>query len=148
MPKYVFPQHRKEPMEGQIEGYWDVYDGFTVPDAPPDWALKRGWSSAILPGRYANMLGVFWALDLAPPDSIWHVISRAGRWTYAHTAGLLRREPYRFHTWDEDGGRRIYSATLAPDIAVNEIPGLYPTAKRFRTDGPSVHLRLERVVGL
>ena len=89
-------------------------------------------------------------LDLVRVDTrsgfVWLPLSEAGRYTYAHSLGLLQNEPWRLAIWD-GAAVIVYEAEYADSVAPDLIASLYGAEAqgRARPDKPAVQLRL-RVV--
>lgn len=132
--------HRDE-IAGQVVGYW-VGPTDPLPNVRPVYDP----TGAVLPPSGAA-LDAAACLDLVSVKYQWVPLSEAGRFTYAHTQGLMRGESWRFVVWG-GGSRRVFSATLDASIDPANIPATFgaEAAKRSRLDRPAVRVRLQAVV--
>jgi hypothetical protein len=89
-------------------------------------------------------------LDLVRVDTrsgfAWLPLSEAGRYTYAHSLGLLQKEPWRLAIWD-GAAVSLYEAEYANSLAPDLIAPLYgaEAQARARPDRPAVQLRIRLV---
>jgi hypothetical protein len=104
-------------------------------------------TGAILRRTGEASLDEFVCLDLVLVETtsgfIWLPLSEAGRYTYAHSLGLLQNEPWRLAVWEGDVVR-VYQAEYAESLAPQAIASLYgiEAQERAHPDRPSVQLRL------
>ncbi len=139
------PSVPKRAIAGQIEGDWlhaDVEIPGSVPPYPP--------AAAVLPLPGSSLSNEFFALDLVPIEGTWRPLSDAGRYTYAHSDGLLRGEKWRFMTRPESAGTQpaVYEASYADSLTTAaELKQRYgkDVARRARDDQPTVQLKLRRL---
>jgi len=135
----------REEIDGQWSGYW-LDPGRPAPLAPPTYRP----TGAILRRIGETNRHELVCLDLVLVESVsgfvWLPLSEAGRYTYAHSLGLLQHEPWRLAIW-QSAGVSVYEATYAESLSPSEIAALYgPEAQaRARPDRPAVQLRLRRL---
>ena len=135
----------REEIDGQWSGYW-LDPGRQPPPTQPTYRS----TGAILRRIGETNRHEFVCLDLALVESasgfIWLPLSEAGRYTYAHSLGLLQHEPWRLAIWE---GTRVYvhEAAYAESLSPNEIASVYGAEAqgRARPDRPAVQLRLRRL---
>jgi hypothetical protein len=132
----------REEIEGQWSGYWldpGRQPPLTQPTYPPTGAIVRRTGEA--------SRDEFVCLDLVLVETasgfVWLPLSEAGRYTYAHSLGLLQNERWRLALW-EGGAVRVYKAEYAESLMPQAISSLYGAEAqgRARPDRPSVQLRL------
>ncbi len=124
----------------QISGYW-LAPRAEIPPVSPTYRP----TGAVLP-RPGSEEHEFTCLDLVSVEYTWMPLSEAGRYTYAHSEGLLRDEPWRFVAWRGDERMVFeahYDSSLEPET-VSEVYG-EEAARRRRPDRPAVQLRLRRL---
>jgi hypothetical protein len=135
----------REEIDGQWSGYW-VDPGRQPPLVQPTYRP----TGAILRRVGETNRHEFVCLDLVLVESaggfVWLPLSEAGRYTYAHSLGLLQHEPWRLAIW-EGASACVYEAAYAESLSPNEIATVYgPEAQgRARPDRPAVQLRLRRL---
>lgn len=136
----------RDEIEGQWSGYW------LDPGRPPSQARPTYRpTGAILRRVGESNRHDFVCLDLVLVESaggfLWLPLSEAGRYTYAHSLGLLQREPWRLAVWDGTTAS-VYDAEYAESLPPNEIATSYgaEAQARARHDRPAVQLRLRRTV--
>lgn len=138
----------RDEIHGQWSGYW-LEPGSSTPVVRPRY---RPTGAILLQPGEVNA-SEFLCLDLVlveTPSSgfVWIPLSEAGRYTYAHSLGLLRREPgWRLAIWDVHGAVRVYEAETAESISQADVARLYGAepAERARPDRPTVQLRLRAI---
>lgn len=135
----------REEIDGQWSGYWlDL--GREPPAVPP---LSRP-TGAILRRTGETDPDEFVCLDLVLVDSsrgfVWLPLSEAGRYTWAHSLGLLQGESWRLAVW-AGNAVRVYEAAYADLLPPSQIGALYgaEAQDRARPDRPAVQLRLRLV---
>jgi len=134
-----------EELEGQWSGYW--LDPGRMPEAMPPAYRPTG---AILRRVGEARRDELVCLDLVRVETrsgfAWLPLSEAGRYTYAHSLGLLQKEPWRLAIWD-GAAVSLYDAEYADALAPDLIAPLYGAEAqgRARPDRPAVQLRLRLV---
>jgi hypothetical protein len=132
----------REELDRQWSGYW--LDPGRQP--PPTQPAHRP-TGAILRRTDETSSDEFVCLDLVLAETaggfIWLPLSEAGRYTYAHSLGLLQNEPWRLAIWERNVVR-VYKAEYTDSLVPQSISSLYgPEAQgRARPDRPTVQLRL------
>ncbi|MBI5498149.1 MAG: hypothetical protein HY904_24315 [Deltaproteobacteria bacterium] len=136
-------------MDGQLSGFW-VGPGDDLRVRP-----TYGPTGAILPRPGAPVLGEFLCLDLVTVDEFWCPLSEAGQYTYAHSSGLLRGQPWRFFRWPLQATSTSplttppekYVVTLAPPLPPDAVAGAYGqrAGELCRPDRKAVQLRVLRL---
>lgn len=123
---------------GQISGYW-LAPWAEVPLARPSYRP----TGAILPRSGKAAETEFTCIDLVSVEYTWLPLSEAGRYTYSHSEGLLRNEPWRFLIWHDDQPQ-VFKAEYDDSIEPEHVAALYgaEAAHRCRPDRPTVQLRL------
>lgn len=132
-----------EELENQVLGFW-LDPGRPVPTSKPAYYP----TGALLLPLNTSMASEFVCLDLVlipkwnEVDHCWVPLSEAGRYTYAHSLGLMHGEAWRLAIWHQSV--RIYEASFADSIPSKQIAALYgePAAAAARSDYPSVQLRM------
>lgn len=136
----------REEIDGQWCGYW-LDPARTPPQVRPTYRP----TGAVLPRIGESNRNDFVCLDLVLVEAnegfIWLPLSEAGRYTYAHSLGLLQREPWRLVVW-EGNTRCVYDVEYAEPLFPTEIALRYgaEAQARARHDRPAVQLRLRRTV--
>jgi hypothetical protein len=136
--------HREE-IGGQWSGYW-LDPGRQPPTVQPTYRP----TGAVLRRIGETNLDDFVCLDLVLVETsdgfAWLPLSEAGRYTYAHSLGLLQNEPWRLVLWN-NGDRREYEAAYVDSLSPTEMAALYGASAygRARSDRPAVQLRLRLV---
>ena len=134
-----------EEIDGQWSGYWLDPGRQPSPIRP-----THRPTGAILRRRDEASLDEFVCLDLVLVETaggfLWLPLSEAGRYTYAHSLGLLQNEPWRLAMWEGDTVR-VYKAEYTESLMPQAILSLYggEAQARARLDRPSVQLRLRLV---
>jgi hypothetical protein len=134
----------REVIEGQLSGYWLDRDQPTPPRPTYEY------TGAVLPRRDEDRLVDFLCLDLVlvevGPTFVWLPLSDVGRYTYAHSLGLIYGEPWRLVIYDRGGVIEEYDATYGESLPPERIAYHYgnDAAMRARQDYPAVQLRLRR----
>ena len=134
----------REVLEGQLSGYWLDRDQPTTPRPTYEY------TGAVLPRRNEADLVDFVCLDLvlvdAGPQFVWLPLSEVGRYTYAHSLGLIYGESWRFVIYDRGGVIQEYAASYDEALPQERIAYYYgnDAAMRARQDYPAVQLRLRR----
>jgi hypothetical protein len=137
-----------EEIDGQWSGYWLDPDR----DDQPTQLSRPGYrpTGAILRRVGEARRDEFVCLDLVHVETnggfIWLPLSEAGRYTYAHSLGLLHNEKWKFAVW-EGAAVHVYKAKYDDFLPPGEIASLYGAeAQRLaRPDRPAVQLRLTLV---
>lgn len=77
---------------------------------------------------------------------VWVPLSEAGQYTWSHTLGLLRGEPWLFVLWRQTK-RFVFAAKFAPYLQPRSVNTLYgvKAAERARPDRRAVQLVLKPV---
>jgi hypothetical protein len=131
---------------GQWSGYW-LEPGRDVPSVCPAYRPTGGVLRRLGETDHAD----FVCLDLVLVESLnagflWLPLSEAGRYTYAHSAGLMRGEPgWRVAYWN--GTVSVFGAEYTDSLGPREVAQFYgPEAfERARHDRPTVQLHLRRL---
>lgn len=142
----------REEIDGQWSGYW-LDDGHQSPQTEPSYRP----TGAILRRIGETSGNDFVCLDLVlvetPDGFVWLPLSEAGRYTYAHSLGLLQNQNqnqnqkqndgWRLAVW-VDGVKSEYDAAYAESLSPAELASLYGSTahERARPDRPTVQLRL------
>ena len=133
-----------EEIPGQVNGFWFAPDA-EIPDVAPGYRP----TGAVLPRPDGSNEAELTCLDLVPIETAWLPLSEAGRYTYAHSEGLMRDERWRFRTIGSATAKAIaYEAVYAESLSTPaEVARLYgdEAARRSRPDRPIVQLRLRRL---
>jgi hypothetical protein len=137
----------RDVIEGQLSGYWLDRDR-PVPPRP-----TYAYTGAFLPRRDEKALVDFLCLDLVRVDAgpgpgfVWLPLSDVGRYTYAHSLGLLYGEAWRLVVYDCGGIVQKYEAAYGEALLPEQIACHYgdDAALRARQDYPTVQLRLRRL---
>ena len=135
-----------EDLVGQVSGFW--FDpGRPVPTSQPTYYPT---GAILLPFDTSNisMPSEFVCLDLVlvpkwnEVDHCWVPLSEAGRYTYAHSMGLMHGEVWRLAIWVQSV--RIYEASFAASIPSEQIAERYGPAAAIaaRNDYPTVQLKM------
>lgn len=140
----VSPSTRKE-IPGQFLGYW-------LEPGRPVAAIPTGIreTGAVLRRLDDQTSDNFECLDLVLVDAaamfIWMPLSDAGRYTYAHSSGLLRGEPWRFAARVAAGWVE-YLASYSSSLQPSQLLFAYgaEAQARARRDIPAVQLRLRAI---
>jgi hypothetical protein len=134
-----------EEIDSQWSGYWldpDRQPQATQPPYRPTGAILRRIGE--------KTRDEFVCLDLVRVETTdgfaWLPLSEAGRYTYAHSLGLLRKEKWRLAIWN-GSALSIYEAEYADSLAPDQLAPLYGAEAqgRARPDRPAVQLRLRLV---
>ncbi len=135
---------RTPEMENQIFGDWYSPEAL-IPDRAPEHLP----TAAILPSRTGGSPDDFLALDLVRVGDCWFPLSKAGRYTYAHSEGLLRGEVWRLVTRpSHETKAATYAVSYAESLESRDAVRLHygdDAAQRSRPDRPIVQLRLKRI---
>jgi hypothetical protein len=136
----------RDEIEGQWPGYW------VEPGADPFVRPKYRPTGAVLRKRREPRSDQFECLDLVLVETpalgfMWLPLSEAGRYSYAHSLGLLHDEPWRLACWDVGDTVRVYEASYAEPMTYSTIAGHYGSeaANRARADRLTVQLRLRAI---
>jgi hypothetical protein len=135
----------REEIDGQWSGSWLDPDR----QPPPTQPMYRP-TGAILRRAGETRLDEFLCLDLVRVETasgfVWVPLSEAGRYTYAHSLGLLQKDPWRLAVWD-GAAVHVYEARYAESLPAERIRVLYGAEAqgRARPDRPAVQLHLRLV---
>ena len=134
----------RDEISEQWSGYWLEPGRATPqlrPESRPTGAILRRLGE-VNPNEFVCLDLVL--VETVDASFIWLPLSEAGRYTYAHSLGLLHGEPWRLAVWDGRAAIRVYEASYAASLSQPEIAKLYGVepAERARPDRPTVQLRL------
>ena len=135
-----------EDLDRQISGFW-LDPGRPVPTQQPAY-YPTGAILLPLDTSNTSIASEFVCLDLVlvpkwnDVDHCWVPLSEAGRYTYAHSMGLMHGEVWRLAIWDQSV--RIYEASFADSIPSEQIAERYgaAAAAAARNDYPAVQLKM------
>lgn len=138
-----------EEIEGQWSGYWldpDRNPEATPPRYRPTGAILRRIGEARRDELVClDLIRVLIRVETRSGYA-WLPLSEAGRYTYAHSLGLLQKEPWRLTIWD-GAAVSVYDAEYAESLPPDLIAPLYGAEAqgRARPDRPAVQLQLRLV---
>ena len=132
----------REEIEGQWSGYW-LDPGRQPPPTRPAYRPTGAIVRRIGEASRDELVCLDLVLVETAGGFIWLPLSEAGRYTYAHSLGLLQHEPWRLALWEGDVVR-VYKAEYAESLAPQAIASLYgiEAQERAHPARPSVQLRL------